>query len=266
MLPCLRDCAVPAVIAALFTAGATAPATAQTPKPVEVFVSLNAGLTQPATTTLSRSTVMVDPPDRNEVTTEMTAGSGPSFDVGGGLLLRRQFFVGVAGSRFSDAQPATVAISASHPQFHPTLTASGETEDLERSESRVDLQFGYVVPNTGKFQVLLFGGPSRFSVSQEMVADFQLSEVFDPGTRTFRLVGPSDFEITKEKASGWGYHLGVDAGYMFTPKVGVGALVKYSRATLDLGDPIESTIEDRTVTKEFDAGGLQVAGGIRFRF
>ena len=127
---------------------------------------------------------MVDPPDRDEITTEMTAGSGPSFDVGGGLLFRRQFFVGVAGSRFSDAQPATVAISASHPQFHPPLTASGETEDLERSGSRVDLQFGYVVPNTGKFQVLL----------------------------------------------------------------------------------IESTVEERTVTNEFDAGGLQVAGGIRFRF
>ena len=53
MPPCLRDGAVPAVIAALFTAGVTAPAAAQTPKPVEVFVSLNAGLTQPATTTPS---------------------------------------------------------------------------------------------------------------------------------------------------------------------------------------------------------------------
>jgi opacity protein-like surface antigen len=267
MPACLRDRALPAVIAASVTCAAALPAGAQTPPgPVEVFVSLNAGLTRPATATLSRSTVVVDPPDRDEIKTDMPAGTGPGFDLGGGLLVRRRFFVGVATSRYVDSQSGTLGITADHPLFHPTLTASAETGELKRSESRVDLEFGYVLPRTGRFQLLLFGGPSRFTVSQDMVADFRISEAFDPSTRSFRLVGPSSFEIAKEKASGWGYNAGVDAGYMLTRHVGVGALVRYSRATLDLRDPLESAVEDRTVTKEFDAGGLQVSGGLRLRF
>ena len=57
-----------------------------------------------------------------------------------------------------------------------------------------------------------------------------------------------------------GFNVGVDVGYRLAPNLGVGGLVRFSRATLSF--PLTGSAADVSV----DAGGAQVAGGIRFFF
>jgi len=68
------------------------------------------------------------------------------------------------------------------------------------------------------------------------------------------------------KASAWGYNVGVDAGFYPSAHVGFGGLMRYSRGTVDLENPLQTLIDDRTATDPLDAGGLRVSAGLRVRF
>jgi hypothetical protein len=65
-----------------------------------------------------------------------------------------------------------------------------------------------------------------------------------------------------------GYNAGVDIGVMLARNIGVGVLFRFSRATLTLPlSPTPATVPpqpDSSVT--VNAGGPQVAGGLRFYF
>ena len=65
----------------------------------------------------------------------------------------------------------------------------------------------------------------------------------------------------KAKATGSAaaFNVGADVIWMLGKTVGVGGLVRYSRATVDLDSP-----DNRTVT--VDAGGLYAGGGLRLLF
>ena len=47
--------------------------------------------------------------------------------------------------------------------------------------------------------------------------------------------------------------------YALTPSIGVGALIRYSRGT------VEFNVSD-TETADVTAGGFQIGGGVRFKF
>jgi hypothetical protein len=64
--------------------------------------------------------------------------------------------------------------------------------------------------------------------------------------------------VTRQKTRGWGYNVGVDVSYYFAEHAGVGGLIRYAPAVLDLPTP--------GGTVEIEAGGLQAGGGVRFRF
>ena len=146
MPACLRCSVLPASLLIVTSALNAAPARAQTSPPVEGFLSLNASMLRPTTTSVSLSTVVIDPPDRDEGRTAFHVGNQPGWDIGGGILVRRHLFLGLAVSRFTDSQPGTFTYIAQHPAFHPTLTGVGQTGDLKRSERRLDLQIGYALP------------------------------------------------------------------------------------------------------------------------
>jgi len=266
MPACLRRSTRLAMVLSLAGAVCAAPARAQSTRAVEGLFSANASILWPAATSVTLSTVADDPPDRAEAKTQFDLGSRPGFDIGGGILVRRRLFLGAAVSRFTDAPMGTLTLTVDHPAFHPRLTATGDVGELKRSERRLDLQFGYAMPLSRRVTVIVFGGPSRFDLSQDLVADFRVSEEFSRSTGSYRLTSPSHFETEKSKASGWGYNVGADTSVMLTKVFGVGALVRYSRATLDVRDPLASDLEDRDVTRPIDAGGLQVSGGIRLHF
>jgi len=57
-----------------------------------------------------------------------------------------------------------------------------------------------------------------------------------------------------------GFNLGVDGRYMFLRNAGIGAMLRYTHGQVDLTSP---TGEEGF---KLDTGGLEIAGGLRFRF
>ena len=99
----------------------------------------------------------------------------------------------------------------------------------------------------------MFGGPSFFSVKQDIVNDFEISETYPYDTATFtRAIAASQSE------SAVGVNVGGDVAYFFTPNVGVGGTAQSSGATVEMTVP--------SGTADVKAGGLQVGGGLRLRF
>ncbi|HEU4892892.1 MAG TPA: hypothetical protein VFT47_15160, partial [Vicinamibacterales bacterium] len=111
----------------------------------------------------------------------------------------------------------------------------------------------YQLPPFGSVYVTLAGGPSVLDIQQSIVTDVNYTEEFPYDTATY--VG-----VDSQRASGTatGFNAGADVRWMFTRTIGVGGLVRYARASVDL------TRNGRTV--KVDAGGAQVGGGIRLAF
>jgi hypothetical protein len=100
----------------------------------------------------------------------------------------------------------------------------------------------------------VFGGLSVFNAKQDLVTDVTYTESYPYDTATFTGATVSRQSVTKS-----GYNVGADVSWMFSERVGVGGLVRFSRATADYS--VSSTNQ-----VSVDLGGLQAAAGIRFRF
>ena len=101
-----------------------------------------------------------------------------------------------------------------------------------------------------RWQLAIAGGPSWFSVGQDLVSDVTVTQTYPYDTATF-----ASATITHRSGSRIGFNAGADLTYRLRRHVGLGFGVTYSRASIPLDD---------TLTVE--AGGARVGGGLRFRF
>jgi len=233
--------------------------------PVGVYISVSGGIAQPATDSLTRVAAESDGFNREEVRTVSRLGRSGAFDIGGGVVLRKRITIGAAFDRSSSERPADVTLSLTHPAFHPTLTATKVSDPLQRNDSALHVQFGYKVPTREPLSLTFFGGPSYFTTRQEALTGINWREPFNSATRSFSAT-IGQLETGTVHASAWGYNVGVDGGYFFSKHVGVGGMMRYGRATVDLENPLESMAKRRTVSDEAQAGGLRTAAGLRVRF
>ena len=97
--------------------------------------------------------------------------------------------------------------------------------------------------------MVVFGGPSFFTVKQSVVTAVQRTEAYPFDEATF-----SGATVATEVESTNGFNIGADVAWYFTKNVGVGGIVRFSSATaaFSVGD--------------VDAGGALVGGGLRLRF
>ena len=97
--------------------------------------------------------------------------------------------------------------------------------------------------------MVVFGGPSFFTVKQSVVTGITYDEDYPYDEATF-----SGADVETEEEQKTGFNVGADVGYYFTRNVGVGGIIRFSqtKVTFSLG--------------EVDAGGAMVGGGLRFRF
>jgi len=216
-------------------------------------ISVNGGY-QPSTTSfddrftfdLNRETASVD--------TDYSVDAGPLFDAGVGFRIWKGLGAGIAISRFSVDSAGQAEATLPHPLFFQrNRQISGETTGITREETGIHIQVQYQLPPFGNVYVTLAGGPSVLDIQQSIVTDVNFTEEFPYDTATY--VG-----VDSQRVSGTatGFNAGADVRWMFTRNVGVGGLVRYTRATVDL------TRNNRTVT--VDAGGMQVGGGVRLAF
>ena len=239
---------------------------AQTPTPrVSGFVNANIGLAQPMPDGLSSVASSRDGTDRIEVGLRSSMKRSPVFDLGGGVLFRNRWMLGASFDRSAESAPGDLSITLDHPLFHPTLTANRPTEDLERIESGLHISAGYRLPITRTFSLGVFGGPSYLTRRQQVLRDIAVSEPFDRAARSYSAIIDS-YETETVRSSAWGYHLGADGSYFFSRYVGIGAQLRYTRATFDTENLLQSDVNERAVTDLVDAGGLRFAAGVRLRF
>jgi len=209
------------------------------------------GWYQVASPSFSDSVRPIDFAEAAVVDTSYKTRSIPGFDAGGGARVWRNLGVGLDVSRFSKRTGGVVSAQVPHPFFFNRPRAvSGDASGLTRDETAVHLQALWMVPLQDRWQLALAGGPSWFSVGQDLVTDVTVTQSYPYDTATF-----ASATSTHRSHSQIGYNAGADVSYRLRRHVGLGFGVTFSHASVPL---------DNTVT--VDAGGAHVGGGIRFHF
>ena len=193
--------------------------------------------------------------EEGRIETAYDAGSGPGFEAGFAWNFKRNLAVGLAGGMVTRDTSGEWTASVPHPLFlNRNRIAEGTEEDLEYTESQVHLDLIYT-GRSGSFDFSAFAGPSFFNVSADLLGqpDYDQSYPFETITVT-------DVPALAFDDNGFGFNVGAGVGYRFTDSIGVGLTGRFSRATIEL---VPQTGAD---TVEVDAGGFQVAGGLRIYF
>jgi len=185
----------------------------------------------------------------------MPLDQAPLFDIGGWVKLAGRIGAGVSYSRLSRSADATINASIPHPfYFNQPRAISGTQPGLHEEEGAVHIDVVALAAATDNLELTVFGGLSVFNAKQDLVTDVTYTESYPYDTATFTGATVSRQSVTKS-----GYNVGADVSWMFSERVGVGGLVRFSRATADYS--VSSTNQ-----VSVDLGGLQAAAGIRFRF
>ena len=89
----------------------------------------------------------------------------------------------------------------------------------------------------------------------------EVESVEDPSVAfaPFRIARVVSAEPRRHSASVTGYHVGVDAAFFLSRHIGLGGLVRFSRASVDFAS------EDGGLVP-MDLGGVHLSGGLRVRF
>ena len=150
---------------------------------------------------------------------------------------------------------ASTTSSFPHPFFfNQPREVTGDATGVNRTETAVHVQAMYLVNPGGRLRVVLSGGPSFFNVEQDLVTEVTITETFPYDTATF-----ASAQTSRKKGSAAAFNVGADVMWMLNRTFGVGGLVRFSRASVDLDAPGNRTIS-------VDAGGVYAGGGIRILF
>jgi hypothetical protein len=191
--------------------------------------------------------------DQNINVTDFGLAGGVGFVHGIGVSLHFD------GQNYS--QPAGLGISIPSPYFLNRIAADGSVTAglLERRERAVDIGAEYIIPSPAWLRVRVFGGPTYFHVTNQMVAIISYDQVASA------LIPINVVAITKytsTEVAGWsiGFHVGADAAYFFSRHVGVGGGTRFNRGTVTVKDPLSNQDADLRL------GHLALSGGLRLRF
>lgn len=189
-------------------------------------------------------------------------GGGQLFDLSAGARVWKSLGVGIGYSANKNKNDATVSVRVPHPNiFGQSREATTTAPALKHSENVVHLQFVWMLPLTNKFQLMFMGGPSFFTVRQEIATVRAPQDVRDPAP--FTSVTITSVTVTDVKASPVGVNVRVDGTYAITRIVGVGIGVggfgRYAGASLEF-----PTIAGTTREGDLKAGWPQAGLGLRF--
>jgi hypothetical protein len=185
-----------------------------------------------------------------------TLTRGLAADAGVSVRVAGRFRVGVSVSEEMETRDANVTAAIPHPFFFRTpRTVTGTASDLRRDELVAHLQGIYAIRPSSRVDVAISAGPSFFRVQQDVVTDVSFSDVYPYDTATFTSAAAQRVSATKI-----GFNAGVDIGLRLSRHAGVGAEVRFSRASLSL------TVPNSTAAVPVDAGGIQLVGGLRLFF
>ncbi len=217
------------------------------------FVTVSGGY-QVSSTDFSGSVIFPVNAEAVTATSDYVIDAGPFFDISGGVRVWRNLVVGGGVSQFTQDGEAAVAAGVPHPFFFGQDRPVSGTAIATRKETAVHIQAQWVIPVSDAVDVAVFGGPTFFTVEQDFVSGIDFTDVFPFETATF-VSAP----VEQQSGSAVGFHVGADVAVYVTRYVGVGGLVRWSRATVDF-------LSSDGDTMSVETGGVHVGGGLRLRF
>lgn len=248
--------ALAAALPMLLLLAAAGPALAQSSAP-RGALSINGGLQTAAgefSDTVNFGHELFGPEDAT-VETRYPGSDGALFDVGGSVRVWRNLGVGASVSWLTRETDADVEGQLPHPfRFESPRGVSGAAAGLARAEAAVHVQASWVIPVGPSLAVTLFGGPTWFNASQDLVTDIRFDQAYPYDTATYS--GANTAELS---ASAIGAHAGADVAYYFSERIGVGGMVRFSGGSVEFDYPDGGTFKN-------NVGGLHTVGGLRIRF
>lgn len=243
------------VLTLLTTTGAIAEAqSGQSPNLPRAVVSVGAAW-QATTRSFDDSFTFDQYAEQGQADVDYKVNAGPVFEGGIGVRLWKALGVGVSVSRFTDSSAAKVTATVPHPFFFDRPRAvEGDATGVTREEKSVHAQVQFFAQASRRVLVVLSGGPSFVTARQEFVSRVNWDESYPFDTATFRSA-----DTRQQSGSAVGFNAGADVIFMIGRSFGLGGLVRYTQATVDL-EPTDT----RTVSVE--TGGFQAGAGIRVIF
>lgn len=196
-----------------------------------------------------------------------------TFDVGGGAWITGRLGVGVSAGRTSREYDVPVFITVPHPnRANAAATARGVSPLFDRVETEVHLHAAWALVSRDRLRVRVFGGPTFFKYSDVLTYGLESRQTLPNGVNTVSIVSIDAQEFS---ANTIGFHLGLDGGYFFTDHIGVGAMARLSRGSVDLDEPApappttplsNSFVPTQTGDGSVGVGGFVLGVGLRVRF
>ena len=238
-------------LVAILCTGTVSAQPSSTPR---VFFNVNAG-SQVTSTTFVDNVAFTEFLEEADFDATYGIASNMSFDIGGGIRTTSNLGVGISVSRFKILEAATIDGRIPHPfYFARKRTIEGRSENLFRDEISTHLDVQWFRPVSDSLEFSVFGGPTFFSVTQGLVTAISFDHAYPFDTATF-----SSASTGEQAKSTIGVNLGADMGYFFSDAIGIGALVRFSRGSVNLSSADGGEIL-------ISLGGLHVGGGLRIRF
>jgi len=244
------------VMAAIFVAaiGSAGEARAQTRGwPERIWFGVSGGV-QPAIDGLDDAFDLPLHAEVERVTVTYPGKAGGLIAASGGYRVWKRFTIGLGVTRSSGRSDATVKAQLPHPFFDKQFRDVEGTASTQRGETAAHLLLGWMMPVTDRLRLIVAAGPSTINVEQTVVTGVQFSETYPYDTAEF--TGATTKRASRRAA---GFNAGADVMWMFSRRMGAGGLVQFTRARARI-DPGGG----RTIG--VDAGGLQLAAGVRMIF
>ena len=219
-----------------------------------VFIDINGGL-QATSTAFTDNIVFTEFVEQGDFDATYAVDSGSIIDIGGGVRLPMNLGIGIGFSRFEKSHDARVDARIPHPFFfNRDRSISGSAPNLTRMETAVHVQLRWFAPSRSRVALSFFGGPTFFNVTQGLVTAVGFSQSYPFDVAVFTSAATNE-----QSKSAVGYNVGADVGFFFSRHVGVGALVRFSGASIDL-------VAEDAGRVAVDTGGFHAGGGLRLRF
>ena len=241
-------------IAVMVLLGWSVTAFAQTIADERWFISINGAYGVETQTFDDRATFVANA-EEGRFETNYTKKAGPMLDVSGGFLVRPRIGVGAAVSHYTRSTPVTVVASVPHPFYFDRMRPiTGDVGGLMRKELGVHLHARGVFPVNPTLTIAVFGGPSYFGVSQDVVTSFAYADAFPFDEARFERA-----MTAKSSRSAMGFNAGGDIAIFLTSRAGIGLSAQFSRATVDMPSANGGTTRMKV-------GGVSTGAGLRLRF
>jgi len=196
--------------------------------------------------------------ETGRLTVSGRSSTGAILDMGVAARVAGRFTLGVSAHRGASSDEATVTGQAPHPLFFNRPRAfSVSVPETKRIEQALHFSAGVLVELGEKLDVHIYGGPTQFRFSQQVVGEVLVREANALNTAVD--VTPT---IVARKKNVWGGHLAADFSYpLFQIGNGsfrLGAFVRYAQASSEF-QVVSNTVSTKV-------GAIQYGGGVRVRF